>query len=106
MYDSPLTSYQVHLINKEHKIDQVIICPSDKFILDVVEEDYKMTLPYSCRAGACSACAAKVVGEGSVDQEEQTYLDADQLASGFVLLCCSKPTSDLTLQTHEEENIF
>lgn len=96
--------YKVRLVSKDHDLDVVIDCPADKFILEAAE-DNNIELPYSCRAGSCSTCLGKVV-EGSIDQADQSFLDEDQIANGFVLTCVAYPTSNSTISTHEEENLY
>lgn len=99
-----MATYKVTLINANEGLNRTIECADDQSIFDAAA-DQDIDLPVSCRAGSCSSCAGKLIS-GSVNQEDQAFLDEDQIAAGFVLTCVAIPTSDCTVETHAEDALY
>lgn len=49
--------------------------------------------PFACKAGVCATCRAKVLN-GKVEMIQNFGLNADDLASGYVLTCQAVPLTD------------
>jgi ring-1,2-phenylacetyl-CoA epoxidase subunit PaaE len=74
---------------------------SDLSVLDAAERA-GIELPFSCRAGVCSTCRARVV-EGTVSMAHNVALEDWELAAGFVLCCQSRPTSAALEITYDDK---
>ena len=87
----------------ENKTSQVTVVAdgrSSQFELATVGEnildaglDHGMELPYSCKAGVCSTCKAKLI-KGEVDMDIAHGLEAHEIEAGYILSCQSHPVSD------------
>ncbi len=60
-----------------------------------------MDAPYSCRAGVCSTCRAKVL-EGEVEMEKNHALEDYEVNRGYVLTCQCYPLSDAVVITYDQ----
>ena len=99
-----MASFRITFINELSGLKEVIDIPDDKYILDSAIEQ-KIELPFSCMAGSCSTCVAKLE-TGEVEQQDQSFLDDEQIKKGYILICVAYATSDCTIRTHSEEEMY
>ncbi|MCC7245162.1 MAG: ferredoxin--NADP reductase [Saprospiraceae bacterium] len=79
----------VHLKGQRHQLP----VPDGATILDVLVKA-KHDPPYSCTAGACSTCMAKVIS-GKVRMDACYALDDSEVKAGYILTCQSHLESDV-----------
>ncbi|KKC32430.1 hybrid-cluster NAD(P)-dependent oxidoreductase [Devosia psychrophila] len=56
-----------------------------------------MRLPSSCTQGLCGTCKSKKVS-GTIEMNHKGGIRQREIDAGMMLLCCSKPTSDLVIE--------
>jgi ferredoxin len=96
--------YKVKLINEAISLNQTIECAADQYIVEAAKAA-GIELPALCAAGACSDCAGKLV-KGTINQDDQSFLDDEQIAAGFILTCVAYPTSNCQILTHQEDGLY
>lgn len=86
--------HEVHFVQQDITVEvaenEYILAQAEKAGLD---------LPYSCRMGTCSVCAAHV--EGEVDQSEGMILSQGEKDDGYCLLCIAKPRGEVEVDTDD-----
>lgn len=85
---SRTASVKVTLDGAEHRFDW----PAETKLLDLLLER-GLDAPYSCREGACSACACRLVS-GEVKMLNNDVLEEEDLEDGIRLACQSLPVTD------------
>ena len=58
-------------------------------------------LPYSCKAGVCSTCKAKLI-KGKVDMDIDHGLEQHEIDAGYILTCQSHPITDEVIVSFDE----
>lgn len=74
--------------------------PPGTRLLDLLREK-GLDAPFSCREGACSACAC-VLRKGNVTMLNNEILDQDDLDDGIILACQALPTTAEISVTYDD----
>ncbi len=96
--------YSIQIRNRQTGTQHTLKVPDDRYILQSVENQGG-TLPFSCRNGACTTCAVRVLA-GKVYQPEAVGLSQKLRDKGYALLCVSYARSDLEVETQDEDEVY
>lgn len=86
------TTYKVTFAKSRREIE----CGSGEHVLDAAKKA-GVRLPSSCTQGMCGTCKVKLVS-GEVAMKHAGGIRQREIDQGMVLLCCSKPLSDLVVE--------
>ena len=89
------STVEVSLDGEQHTLDW----PAGTKLLDLLR-DKGLDAPFSCREGACSACACRVTA-GEVTMLRNQVLDQTDLDEGYVLACQALAASDSVSVTYD-----
>lgn len=96
--------YQIKIHDRQKDTYQTLTVPEDNYILHSVENQ-GTELAFSCRNGACTTCAVRVIS-GDLYQPEAMGLSLELQKQGYALLCVSYPRSDLVVETQDEDEVY
>ena len=96
--------YQITVHNRQTGEKFVTTVPGDNYILHSLEKQ-GYQLPFSCRNGACTSCAVRVLS-GDIHQPEAIGLSPELKARGYALLCVSYARSDMEVATQDEDEVY
>ena len=100
-----MSSYhQIHVRDRQKTTNYRVQVPEDRYILHSAENQ-GVELPFSCRNGACTTCAVRVIS-GQVYQPEAMGLSLELQKQGYALLCVSYARSDLFVETQDEDEVY
>ncbi|EFA73290.1 ferredoxin [Cylindrospermopsis raciborskii CENA303] len=98
---------QTHTItvhNRQTGLSHMVQVPDDRYILHSAENN-GVELPFSCRNGACTTCAVRVLS-GEIYQPEAIGLSPELRRQGYALLCVSYACSNLEVETQDEDEVY
>ena len=103
-YNKRMTTHRIKNHNRQTGTHHTLEVPEDEYILHSVEAQ-GVTLPFSCRNGACTTCAVRVLS-GEIHQSEAMGLSPKLKQQGYALLCVSYARSELEVETQDEDEVY
>jgi glycine betaine catabolism B len=90
--DSGVATFNVELVRS----GRTVTCSAQEFVLDAAMAA-GIRPASSCTQGMCGTCKT-VMLDGEVDMQHNGGIRPKEVAAGKILICCSKPLSDLRIE--------
>lgn len=100
----PVPTHRVTVRDRQRGVVHEFLVPEDQYILHTAESQ-DITLPFACRHGCCTSCAVRVKS-GEIRQPEALGISAELKSKGYALLCVGFPSSDLEVETQDEDEVY
>ncbi|KAI6707505.1 hypothetical protein NL676_010467 [Syzygium grande] len=98
----PVHKVTVH--DRQRGVVHEFSVPEDQYILHTAESQ-NVSLPFACRHGCCTSCAVRIKS-GEIRQPEALGISAELKSKGYALLCVGFPSSDLEVETQDEDEVY
>ncbi|GLT34713.1 hypothetical protein SLA2020_092140 [Shorea laevis] len=99
-----ISTHKVTVHDRQRGVVHEFLVPEDQYILHTAESQ-NITLPFACRHGCCTSCAVRVKS-GEIRQPEALGISAELKSKGYALLCVGFPSSDVEVETQDEDEVY
>ncbi|RZC56158.1 hypothetical protein C5167_015029 [Papaver somniferum] len=96
--------HKVTVHDRERGVVHEFFVPEDQYILHTAEAQ-NISLPFACRHGCCTSCAVRIKS-GELRQPEALGISAELKDQGYALLCVGFPSSDIEVETQDEDEVY
>lgn len=97
-------THKVTVHDRQRGVVHEFVVPQDQYILHTAEAQ-DIRLPFACRHGCCTSCAVRIKS-GQIKQPEALGISAELKDKGYALLCVGFPSSDVEVETQDEDEVY
>ncbi|KAL7166892.1 hypothetical protein ACSBR2_037540 [Camellia fascicularis] len=97
-------THKVTVHDRQRGLVHQFFVPEDQYILHTAESQ-NISLPFACRHGCCTSCAVRIKS-GQIRQPEALGISAELKSKGYALLCVGFPSSDIEVETQDEDEVY
>ncbi|GMP95535.1 hypothetical protein CsSME_00044547 [Camellia sinensis var. sinensis] len=103
-HSQSVPTHKVTVRDRKRGLVHEFFVPEDQYILHTAESQ-NISLPFACRHGCCTSCAVRVKS-GQIRQPEALGISAELKSKGYALLCVGYPSSDIDVETQDEDEVY